>query len=210
VPLGGDPAGVTKTWKDGPEAGAGVQLNAHPMFQPAAVVVNGVLVQLPCCCGESKSWRAGPADDVDGVVGVVVVDPPATVVVLDPAAVVVVVEELPPGAVVVVTALPPVPVPAGIEFAGSFPCPEPAVFALDAPPPVSPLIHIPAMTAIRTAVRSCQVFQLLRSFIFRSPGLGTSPDDDGGVAVFVRVMGWASRDGAAIGPHSVPGDVCSE
>ena len=47
VPLGADPAGVTNTWNDGPEAGAGLQLNAHPMFQPAAVVVNGVLVQLP-------------------------------------------------------------------------------------------------------------------------------------------------------------------
>jgi hypothetical protein len=47
VPEGADPADVTNTCKDGPEAGAGTQLNAQPMFHGAAVVVNAVLVQLP-------------------------------------------------------------------------------------------------------------------------------------------------------------------
>jgi len=47
VPEREPPAGVTKTWKDGPEAGAGVHRNAQPMFQPAVVVVNDGLVQFP-------------------------------------------------------------------------------------------------------------------------------------------------------------------
>lgn len=47
VPVEDDPAGVTNTWKEGPAAGAGAHLNAQPMFQPATVVVNAGLVQLP-------------------------------------------------------------------------------------------------------------------------------------------------------------------
>ena len=65
---GADPAGVTNTWNDGPVAGAGAQLNAQPMFHAAAVVVNVGLVQFPCCCGDVRRTRAGPAaaaDDVD-------------------------------------------------------------------------------------------------------------------------------------------------
>ena len=79
VPLGDDPAGVTKTLNDGPPAGAGTHLKAHPMFQPAAVVVNVGLVQLPCICVGPIRTRAGPAatvEDVDAAVDVVV-DPPA-------------------------------------------------------------------------------------------------------------------------------------
>ena len=104
APLGGDPLGVTNTWNEEPAAGAGAHLNAHPMFHPAAVVVNGGLVQFPWSCGDVKRTRAGPAaaaDDVDGAVDVVV-DPPATVVV---------VAELPPAAVVVVAVLPPAAAP---------------------------------------------------------------------------------------------------
>ena len=93
--MAGDPAGVTVTWKDGPEAGAGAQLKAQPMFQLAAVVVNAGLVQLPDIWVGPRRTRAGPAAAVDGVD----VDPPV-VVVVDPPAAVVVVE--PPGAVVVV------------------------------------------------------------------------------------------------------------
>ena len=175
VPLGDDPAGTTKTWNDGPEAGAGAQLNAQPMFQGAAVVVKAALVQLPCCCGDSMSTRAGPpaaAEDV-GVVVEAVVDPPAAVVVVDPPVAVVVVVAEPPPAVVVVAVLPPVE-----EFGvaalggGSAPFPELVPLALGLPPPVSPLIHIPKMAAIRTAVRSCQVFQVRRSLNLSSPGLG--------------------------------------
>ena len=124
VPVGDDPAGVTNTWNDGPEADAGAHLNAQPMFQPAAVVVKVGLVQLPCSWVGPKSARAGPAaavDDVDDV-EVVVVDPPADVVVVDPpAAVVVVVVELPErlaldGAVVAVAAEPDL----GKTYAGAF------------------------------------------------------------------------------------------
>ena len=76
---GEDPTGDTKTWNDGPPAGAGTHLNAQPMFQPAAVVVKVGLVQLPCICVGPIRTRAGPAatvEDVDGAVDVVV-DPPA-------------------------------------------------------------------------------------------------------------------------------------
>jgi hypothetical protein len=79
VPLGDDPAGVTNTWNDGPPAGAGTHLNAQPMFQPAAVVVNTGLVQLPWSCVGPMRTRAVPAAAVDGVDGEddVVVEPPA-------------------------------------------------------------------------------------------------------------------------------------
>ena len=97
VPVGADPAGVTITTNDGPEAGAGAHRKAQPMFQGAVVVVNDVLVQLPCICGEVRRTRAGPAA---APAAVVVVDPPAAVVVVDPPEAVVVVE--PPAAVVVV------------------------------------------------------------------------------------------------------------
>jgi hypothetical protein len=186
VPEGAEPAGVTNTWNDGPEAGAGAQLKAQPMFQGAVVVVKAVLVQLPCCCGDRSRTRAGPAaadDEVDDVVDVVV-EPPAAVVVVDPppAAAVVVVAELPPGAVVVVLA--PFP-PAGrleelVLGGGSFP--ELLPLAGDVPPPVSPLIHMPAMTATRATVKSCHVFQVRRSFILSSPGWGWSSDQTTGAS----------------------------
>jgi len=100
VPVGADdPAGVTNTWNEGPEAGAGAQRKAQPTFHPATVVVNDGLVQLPCICGEVSRTRAGPAAAPEVVVDVVV-DPPAAVVVVDPPAAVVVVD--PPAAVVVV------------------------------------------------------------------------------------------------------------
>jgi hypothetical protein len=40
------------------------------------------------------------------------------------------------------------------------------------PPPVSPFIHIPKITATRMATSSCQVCQLRFSFILSSPGAG--------------------------------------
>jgi hypothetical protein len=86
VPLGDEPVGVTNTWNDGPAAGAGTHLNAQPMFQPAAVVVNTGLVQLPWSCVGPTRTRAGPAgalDEVDAEV-VVVVELPAAVVVVEP------------------------------------------------------------------------------------------------------------------------------
>ena len=124
VAAGVDPAGVTNTWNDGPPAGAGVQLNAQPMFQPAAVVVNVGLVQFPCIWVGPKRTRGGPAaaaddevDVVDPPAAVVVVDPPAAVVVVvDPPAAVVVVDPLePPGDVVVVAD----PVDVGSLYAGA-------------------------------------------------------------------------------------------
>jgi len=214
VPDAGDPAFVTSTWNDGPAAGAGAHLNAQPMFHEAAVIVNGVLVQLPWSCGEVRRTRAGPDAAVGGAVvavvdppaAVVVVDPPAAVVVVDPPAAVVVVTELPPAAVVVVPALPPAGDPADDALGGgSVWLPElaPLVLVLDAPPPVSPLIHIPNMTATRTAVRSCQVFQDRRSLILSSPGSGGPSDDvngtrtpsDGDVTDRASVMGpaWSNE-----------------
>ena len=109
--------GVTNTWNDGPEAGAGAHRNAQPIFHGAAVVVNGVLVQLPWSCGEINKTRAGPAAAAGDVV-CVALDPPATVVVVDPAAVVVVVEaELLPATVVAV-----VPPAAALEELGEAVC----------------------------------------------------------------------------------------
>ncbi len=101
VPVGDFPFGVTNTWNDGPDAGAGVQLYAQPMFQPAAVVVKVGLVQLPCICVGPRSTCGGPAeaDDPDAVVDGAL-DPPAPVVVVDPPEEVVVVDA--PDAVVVV------------------------------------------------------------------------------------------------------------
>jgi hypothetical protein len=179
VPEGGDPAGVTNTWKEGPAAGAGEHRNAQPMLHEATVVVNGVLVQLPVSCGDIRRTRAGPAAAVDDAVvdppaPVVVVDPPAAVVVVDPLAAVVVVAELPPAAVVVV-AVPP-EAGGGVLSAGSLPLVVPAPLALD-PPPVSPLIHIPKMVATRMAVKSCHVCQDRRSLILSSPGSGETSGD---------------------------------
>jgi len=186
VPVGDDPAGVTNTWNEGPVAGAGAHLNAQPMFHGAAVVVNDVLVQLPWSCGEVRRTRAGPGAAVgDGVV--VVVDPPAAVVVVDPpAAVVVVLDPTAAAAAVVVVAVPPAaPEPEDEALGGgSFPLPVLVPVVLAAPPPVFPLIHIPKMAAIRTADRSCQVFQDRRSLILSSPGSGLpSPDADVTVVV---------------------------
>jgi hypothetical protein len=185
VPVGDDPAGTTKTWNDGPVAGAGAHSKAQPIFHGATVVVNEVLVQFPWSCGESRSWRAGPAAAVEGdVVGAVeVVVAPAlaavVVVVEPPPAVVVVVPEPPPVAAVVVV-LPPAeePEPAALG-GGSVSCLEADPLALE-PPPVSPLIHIPTMTAIRTAVSSCHVFQDRFCLILSSPGLGVPSIAPGG------------------------------
>ena len=104
------------------------------MFHGAAVVVNGVLVQLPLSCGDSRRTRAGPAGavEVDEVVDVVV-DPPATMVVVDPPAAVVVVD--PPTAVVVVTE----------------------------PPPAAVVVVLPAAEEPEAAVAACQVVELDRA-----------------------------------------------
>jgi len=114
-----DPAGVTNTRNDGPEAGAGAHLKAQPMFQPATVVVKLGLVQLPWSWVGPKRTCAGPAaadDDVD----VVVVDPPADVVVVvdPPEAAVVVVELLEPFAVDGVVVVVVDPVDLGNTYAG--------------------------------------------------------------------------------------------
>jgi len=169
VPEAAEPAGVTNTWNDGPAAGAGAHWKAQPIFHGAAVVVNDVLVQLPLSCGDSRRTRAGPAAAVDEVdeAAVVVVEPPAAVVVVEPPAAVVVVE---PPAVVVVVEPPAVDELEGVALGGSLLLP--ALDALDAPPPVSPLIHIPKMVATRMAVRSCQVLQVRRSLILSSPRSG--------------------------------------
>jgi hypothetical protein len=113
---------------------------------------------------------------------VVVVDPPAAVVVVEPPAEVVVVAELPPAAVVVVAVPPWASEPEDDALGGGrgwFP--ELAPVALGAPP-VSPLIHIPKMTATRMAARSCQVFQDRRSLILSCPGWGVSSDDANGAS----------------------------
>jgi hypothetical protein len=182
VPVGDpdDGDGVTNTWNEGPEAGAGAQLKAQPMFHGAVVVVNAVLVQFPFCCGERRSTRAAPPAAAPATV-VAVVDPPATVVVVAPPAAVVVVAEPPPAAVVVVVAeLPPAAVVVVVEppeaDAAGAPAPSegrwpPSGFELAAlePPPVSPLIHMPMMAATNATLRSCHVFQDLRSLILSSP-----------------------------------------
>jgi hypothetical protein len=113
----------------------------------------------------------------------VVVDPPAAAVVVEPPAAVVVVTELPPAAVVVVAVPPWASEPEDDALGGGrgwFP--ELAPVALGAPPPVSPLIHIPKMTATRMAARSCQVFQDRRSLILSCPGWGVSSDDANGAS----------------------------
>jgi hypothetical protein len=115
----------------------------------------------------------------------VVVDPPAAAVVVDPPTAVVVVTEWPPAAVVVVAAPPWACEPEDDALGGGrWPLPELVAVALDGPPPVSPLIHIPKMAATTMAVRSCQVFQDRRSLILSSPGWGRSSDGgDGASAV---------------------------
>jgi len=45
------PDGTTKTWNEGPEAGAGEHRNAQPMLHVPLPTVNAELVQLPCVCG---------------------------------------------------------------------------------------------------------------------------------------------------------------
>lgn len=166
VPVADDPTGITVNWKDGPEAGAGAQLKAQPMFQPAAVVVNAGLVQLPDICVGPKSTRAGPAADVDDVE----VDPPAAVVVVEPLGAVVVVD--PPAAVFAVD--PPVavatvvvvdPVEVGSLYAG---VPEDAVVE----PAVVPFNAKPARSATTIATRSCHVAQLRLPLMWSSPGAG--------------------------------------
>jgi hypothetical protein len=150
------------------------------MFQPAVVVVNAELVQLPFCWGDAKRTRAGPAAAVvvDPPAAVVVVDPPAAVVVVDPPAVVVVVVEPAPAAVVVV---PPADEAGVAELSvGSFPLPA-LPLAGDEPPPVLPLIAIPTTAATNMDAKSCQVFHVRRSLILSSPGAGWPSDSsDGG------------------------------
>ena len=158
VPPREAPVGVTNTWNDGPEAGAGAQLNAHPMFQPATVVVNAGLVQLPCICVGPKRTCAGPAP-----AAVVVADPPAAVVVVDPPAAVVVVD--PPAAVVVAVD----PLVVGSLYAGAL---EDALVE----PAVVPFSANPTRIARATATMSCHVAQLRLPLICSSPGAGmTSP-----------------------------------
>ena len=62
------PEGTTKTWNDGPEAGAGVHWNAHPMLHVPLPTVKGVLVQFPCDCGvgPSRTCAVPVAAAVDG------------------------------------------------------------------------------------------------------------------------------------------------
>lgn len=160
------PAGATDTWKEGPEAGAGAQLNAQPMFHPATVVVKEGLVQLPDICVGPSSTRAGPAaagDELDvDPAAVVVVDPPAALLDDPPAAVVVVDPLEAPGAVVVETELPEV----GSLYAGV--SDDDAV----AEPPVVPLSANPTRSATPHATRSCHVDQLRLPLILSSPGAG--------------------------------------
>jgi hypothetical protein len=164
VPLADDPAGATETWKDGPEAGAGAQLNAQPMFQPAAVVVNEGLVQLPDICVGPSSTRAGPA-------AAVVVDPPAAVVVVDPPAAVVVVDDDPPALVVADPLAGAVVVVAEPSEVGSLYAGTPLDDAV-AEPPVVPFRAKPTTSAIPEATRSCHVAQLRLPLICSSPGAG--------------------------------------
>ena len=157
VPLGDDPAGTTNTWKDGPDAGAGVQLNAQPMFQLGAVVVKAGLVQLPCSCVGPRRTRGGPAAAVDDVVA----DPPAAVVVVDPLEAAVVVEPLVAAAVVVVD-----PVDFGIVYAG----------ALEEDDPVEPddgaFAAMPTRRKTSATTAICHDFQVRFSLMCRSPGAG--------------------------------------
>ena len=164
VPVGDDPTGVTNTWNDDPAAGAGAHLKAQPMFQPAAVVVNAGLFQLPWSCVGPMRTRAGPAAAAVGVD--VVVDPPtAAVVVVDPpAAAVVVVDTLDPLADDVVDVVDPVD--AGNLYAGAF---------VDwvVVPAVVPFNAIPTTSAARIATRSCHVLQVRFSLMWSSPGAGS-------------------------------------
>ena len=161
VPVGDDPTGVTNTWNDDPAAGAGAHLKAQPMFQPAAVVVNAGLFQLPWSCVGPMRTRAGPDAAAVGVD--VVVDPPtAAVVVVDPpAAAVVVVDTLDPLADDVVDVVDPVD--AGNLYAGAF---------VDwvVVPAVVPFNAIPTTSAARIATRSCHVLQVRFSLMWSSPG----------------------------------------
>jgi len=87
VALGFPPTGATKTWNDGPDAGAGVHWKAQPMFHGGAVIVNVGLVQFPC------NWVAGTRIWIGPVDGATVVDVEAAAVVVVLGAVVVVVAE---------------------------------------------------------------------------------------------------------------------
>ncbi len=71
---------------------------------------------------------------------------------------------------------------------------------LGAPPPVSPLIHMPKMVATRMATKSCQVLQDRRSLILNSPGLGGSSDDAKGASTL------SGGDVTAIGQVVIPFD----
>jgi hypothetical protein len=100
TPLGVPPTVVTNTSKEDPDVGTGVHRKAHPMIQPATVVVNGPVVALPCVCRGVSSKRAGPDAAAATVEEVVVPAATATVVVVtapDDAVVVVVVLAAPDG-----------------------------------------------------------------------------------------------------------------
>jgi hypothetical protein len=82
------PAGTTKTWNDGPDTGAGVHWNAHPMLHVPPPIVNGELVQFPWVSGVGpRRTCTAPVVVVDGgaVVGTVVAPlvPAGCVVALD-------------------------------------------------------------------------------------------------------------------------------
>ena len=70
--------------------------------------------------------------------------------------------------------------------------PLPSLAAVDPPPPVSPLIHIPKTTATSAAVKSCQVFQERRSLILSSPGLGSTSGGAASLLVSVAVTAPSS------------------
>lgn len=155
VPVGDEPTGVTNTWNEGPDAGAGVHWNAQPMFQLGAVIVKAGLVQFPVICVGPTSTRAGAA-------AAVVVDPPAVVVVVPPAAEVVV--EPAPAAVVVVDA-----VDFGIVYAGAL---EDEEEDEPDPPPNQLPSHIPTKAARPIPTASCHDLQDRFSLMWRSPGEG--------------------------------------
>jgi len=147
------PAGKTKTWNEGPEAGAGVHWNAQPMFHVPPATVKGWLVHVPFdCVGPSSTW-AGP------VGAVVAVDDVGAVVVVDAVDAVVVVDAV--GSVV----LPEEPDGGGTVY-GLVVCVDEAL-----PLPLLPST-MPTNRAATTAAASCHVRQDRRSLMPRSPRAG--------------------------------------
>jgi len=163
------PVGTTKTWNDGPDAGAGVHWNAHPMLHVPLPTVKGVLVQLPCDCGVGprRTWGA-PAvvavvapGDVEVCVGDVVPDVAgATVVELDALAPGTVVEDAP--------------------SAGSAPPPLVDAFGAAWVPPPDHVMSMPSNKHTTPNTRSCHVCHERRSLIPSSPGAGSPVPFSGG------------------------------